>query len=282
MKSKDLQKIVFSKRQNGDGPTKIFRDLSGGLCLRTVERWCKMIDESGSIDLSSPTGCPRISRTPAAIRKVKHRLNGRKRISARKLSKELKISRTSIQRILKEDLGCFPYKRVVQPLLTDAHKAERKRFANWVRTNFRKEATMRILFSDEKYFDIDGVYNVQNDRVWAPSRAEANERGGIKEKRKFPQKVMVWRGACSKGITPLVIFEQGTVDHARYIEENLSVALEYGDKNFGDDWTFQHDGAKPHIHHLTQQWCRDHFPSSIDKDRWPPNSQDLNPLDYCI
>ena len=105
MKSKDLQKIVFSKRQNGDGPTKIFRDLSGGLCLRTVERCCKMIDETGSINLSSPTGCPRIIRTPAAIRKVKHRLNGRKRISARKLSKELKISRTSIQRILKEDLG---------------------------------------------------------------------------------------------------------------------------------------------------------------------------------
>ena len=45
---------------------------------------------------------------------------------------------------------------------------------------------MRILFSDEKLFDIDGVYNVQNDRVWAPSRVEANEGGGIKMKRKFP------------------------------------------------------------------------------------------------
>ena len=45
---------------------------------------------------------------------------------------------------------------------------------------------MPILFSDEKLFDIDGVYNVENDRIWAPSRVEANECGGIKMKRKFP------------------------------------------------------------------------------------------------
>jgi hypothetical protein len=136
MKSTDLQKFVLLERENDGGPTKIFRDLIGGLCLRTLKRWCKMIDETGSIDLSSPTGCLHIIRTPTAIRKVKHRLNGRKRISARKLSKELKISRTSTQRILREDLSCLPYKRVVQPPLTVAHKAERKRFANWVRTNF--------------------------------------------------------------------------------------------------------------------------------------------------
>jgi len=37
MKSKDLQKIVFSKYQNGDGPTKIHRDLSGGLSLNTIK-----------------------------------------------------------------------------------------------------------------------------------------------------------------------------------------------------------------------------------------------------
>ena len=32
----------------------------------------------------------------------------------------------------------------------------------------------------------------------------------------------------------------------------------------------------------TQDWCRIHLPCFIDKDHWPPNSPDLNPLDYCI
>lgn len=87
---------------------------------------------------------------------------------------------------------------------------------------------MRILFSDENLFDIDGVYNSQNDCVWTPSRAEANKRGGIRKERKFPQKVMVWLGACSKRVTPLGIFQDGTVDHARYIKEVLPVAPKYG------------------------------------------------------
>ena len=38
MKSKDLQKIVFSKYQNGEIPTKIGRDLNDGIDLRTIER----------------------------------------------------------------------------------------------------------------------------------------------------------------------------------------------------------------------------------------------------
>ena len=51
---------------------------------------------------------------------------------------------------------------------------------------------------------------------------------------------------------------------------------------FGNGWTFQQDGAAPHIHQLTQQCYQDHFTSFIDKDLWPSNSPDLNPLDYSI
>ena len=50
---------------------------------------------------------------------------------------------------------------------------------------------MRILFSDEKFIDIDGVYNSQNDRAWAVNRADNGKIGGIKQKQKFSQKVMV-------------------------------------------------------------------------------------------
>ena len=125
-----------------------------------------------------------------------------------------------------------------KPLLTSVHKAKRLKFANWIRTDFRKEDTMRILFSDEKLFDIDGIYNSQNDRIWAVNRAEADIKGGIRQIRKSLQKVMVWLGACSKGLSPLVIFENGTVDHNCYVNEVLPVALKYGNSIFGNDWIF--------------------------------------------
>ena len=105
MKSKDLEKIFFAKRQDGDGSTKICRDLSGGFGLETIKRWCKMRGQTGSINIDHPRGCSRIVRTSSIIDTVKNQMKGRRRISTRRLSKKLKISRTSIQRILKDDLG---------------------------------------------------------------------------------------------------------------------------------------------------------------------------------
>ena len=282
MKSKDIQKLVLSKYKNGDNATQISHDLKGALSRTTVFEWCRMIRTTGSIQLSTPPGCHRLVRTKKMIQKVKRRLNGKKRLSTRKLAIELEVSRSSVQRMLRDDLGCRAFKKRIEPLITDIQKGKRKTFANWIRTNFKKEQTLKFLFSDEKMFDLDGMYNAQNDRIWAVDRAEADKKGGVKQKRKFPQKVMVWLGACSKGVTPLVILDKGTVNHERYIKDVLPVALKYGNDVFGDDWTFQQDGATAHTHALTQQWCKDNFPSFLDKDHWPPNSPDLNPLDYSI
>ena len=97
---------------------------------------------------------------------------------------------------------------------------------------------MKILFSDEILFDIDWIYNSQNDRIWAVNCVEADIKSDIRQIRKFLQKVMVWLGACSKGLLPLVIFENGTVDHNRCINEVLPVALKYGNSIFGNDCSF--------------------------------------------
>ena len=101
-------------------------------------------------------------------------------------------------------------------------------------------------------FDIDGVYNSQNERIWAPSRADADAKGAIKQIQKFPKKVMVRLGACSKGVSPLVIFDEGTVNHERYIQEVLPVVLKFGNDMFGDNWTFQQDGGRSRIPQKTE------------------------------
>ena len=56
-------------------------------------------------------------------------------------------------------------------------KAHRKKFTHWARKRFPKEDTLRIVFSDEKMFDLDGIYNSKNDRIWAVNRKEENRRG---------------------------------------------------------------------------------------------------------
>ena len=36
----------------------------------------------------------------------------------------------------------------------------------------------------KNFFDIGGMYNSQSDRIWRPSRAEANKQGDLQEKGK--------------------------------------------------------------------------------------------------
>ena len=191
MKSKDLQTAVKNKYENSDAPTKVYRDLGGVVSLRTIKLWVQMLNKTGSIDLSHSPRRPRTVRTKANISKLKYRLSHKKTVSTRRLAAEMNISRTSAQRMLRKDLGCFPCKKIKQLKLTDLQKRKRVKFANWVLNYYIKEDTQKWFFSDEKYFDLDGVYNVQNDRVWAISRAEVDRQGGTHQKTSFPSNVMV-------------------------------------------------------------------------------------------
>ena len=79
----------------------------------------------------------------------------------------------------------------------------------------RKEDTLIIVFSDEKMFEIDVVFNPRNQGILEINRAEADTKSGILQKRKFPQKMTVRLGVRSKGVSPMVIFGSGKVNHDR-------------------------------------------------------------------
>ena len=165
MKSKDIQKVVKTKYENGDGLEKIYLDLAAAVSLPTIILSIKMMNTTDSITLSSSPGCPRTVSIKAVIVKVKNRLNQKKQVSTRKLAKEMNTSRRSIQRILREGLDCKMYKKTIQPKLTNLQKNKRAKFANSVLNNYSKEDTKKWLFTDEKSFDLDGIYNSENGRV---------------------------------------------------------------------------------------------------------------------
>ena len=50
----------------------------------------------------------------------------------------------------------------------------------------------------------------------------------------------------------------------------------------GNQFILQQDGAPAHGAKLAQDWLTSHCPDFIDKDSWPPNSPDMNPLDYAV
>ena len=93
------------------------------------------------------------------------------------MCKTLNISNSSVHRILQDDLGYFPYKKIIQPAITDVQKQKRIKFANWVFNNLKKNDIRNCLFSDEKIFDLNGINEAQNDWIWTINRQEADKKG---------------------------------------------------------------------------------------------------------
>ena len=110
MKSKDLQKLVLSKSEARQTSKKIFEDLNGAMSYRTVKRWCKLIQETGAIDLSKSSGCHRTVLKKAPIQNIKRKSKSSTRISCKNLVLEMDISFSSACRILRKDLKMKPYK----------------------------------------------------------------------------------------------------------------------------------------------------------------------------
>ena len=189
----------------------------------------------------------------------------------------------TMRRIIKDDLKLYAYRITTQPKLSYDHKKRRISFAYWVRKALRKEDHGMILFTDEKYFTLGGIFNRQNDRVYAANRQEADKQGGINQKMKYPKKIMVWLGASKNGLTSPIIFEPGeTLSHKNYVDVILPHGKAEGERLLGDDFIYQQDHATPHTHQKSLEWCEENLKHFIDNHRWPPNSPDLNVLDYYV
>jgi len=48
------------------------------------------------------------------------------------------------------------------------------------------------------------------------------------------------------------------------------------------DFSFQQDGAPEHTACSVHDWLQTNCPDFIAKDYWPPNSPDLNAVDYHV
>ncbi len=90
-------------------------------------------------------------------------------------------------------------------------------------------------------------------------------------------------GICYGGKSRLhFIDEKAKVNAAYYVTNLLPLLIEDCQHLAPDIFIFQQDGAPAHTSHLAQDFLQQRCQDFIAKDEWPPNSPDLNPLDYHV
>ena len=142
-----------------------------------------------------------------------------------------------------------------------------------------------MIFTDEKDFTIEVARNHQNDGVYGHKKKEIPVGQLYHETSRFSKKVMVSAGVSMRGKTRIHFIDTSKTKinsecYIKLLDDNLlpDCRTLYPD----NDFIFQQDGATSHTSRITQEHLNANMPEFIGKDDWPPQSPDLNPMDYQV
>ena len=223
---------------------------------------------------------------PAKVEQIRNYFIENPMSSVLTASKAINIPPSTIARIL-DKIGAHPYKMCLAQVLSEAHKAGRLKFCQWLLEQ-PDEIIFDIIWDDEKWFQLDQHPNRQNVRYWAFSKPSAEDIVlDIKSQsvKKIMAFVIVVDGQC-------VLYwheEDGKpvpVNTDRYLEAVSEVLEELPLGPLQNRYWWQQDGASCHTSKKTMAKLREIFGERIISRfanvNWPSHSPDLNPLDFSF
>ena len=239
----------------------------------------KKIDETGDVKRREGSGRPKSSRTENNINAVKKLISSQENkpgthATPNEISKMMDIPRTSIKRIIAEDLKLQPFKKIKSQRIDSRTKEKRiERCPNLLRA-FTKQVLETAFFSDEKIFKVTQLLNVLNDRTYAPSAYSG-----------FPMSLMVSVAVSKVGKLSIFFVEPGAkVNGAYYGQKLLASMIPEMDRLTGyQPYVFMQDRDRSHTANETVRFLnQQRYLTLLQPNMWPPNSPDLNLVNYSV
>ena len=121
----------------------------------------------------------------------------------------------------------------------------------------------------------------QNDHVYVQSAVKEREVAGD---RLLHKSVVVNVAVSTLGCSDIHFLELGVKINGEYYRNTVLRKMLLPDiRHVSEDlYTFQQDSAPAHRPRTTVEMLKTETPDFIPPDLWPPNSPDLNPVDYSI
>ena len=199
--------------------------------------------------------------------------------SIRQISREIGVPKSSVLRIVHDDLSlkCVNKRRAQE--LTQSNRAVRLQLAKKLLQMFPDDKVDFIWFTDEKVFTVSSPRNPQSDRLYVPAgikkKQVAAERP-LRTRTTFSRLVMVSVGVSKLGFTDLIFVDPGVKVNGSYYRDVLfsQKLLPVMHEVSGEFFIFQQDSAPAHRAAYCQISGADnasvHFPRSVASEEPRP------------
>ena len=275
--------LIQKLKSEGKSYSKIAETL--GIAKSSVFKYLKRFRQTGTFEDRPKTGRPRSVRSRDLVEKVRKCVKRNPNRSATQLAKTYGCGSSTMKRVLKCNLDMKPFKYVRRQLLNSAQVQKRLVRGRKIKKLLSGAPRPTVIWTDEKIFTVQRVWNRQNDRIWAVNLEDIPIGDRTQFCRQHPAHIMVWGGVtCDGRKTPLIVIPEGVkINSDTYIDMlDTKVAPWIEGEVWEDGYTFQQDGAPSHTSNRTQAWLKANFMDFWPKDLWPPSSPDLNPMDYSV
>ncbi|XP_053448571.1 uncharacterized protein LOC128586608 [Nycticebus coucang] len=247
----------------------------------SISKWMKKYKETGSVNDKPRSGRPRVSEETVAS--VEETFEASPRKSLRQVSLELRLPRSTVQKILRTRLHTKAYRIQVHQMLEEDYHA-RLTFCHQFNEKLSNDDTFlsNLMFSGEATFHINGKVNRHNCHIWGTE----NPPESVEHGRDSP-KINVW---CALGKNRVIgpFFSEGCVVNGDSYLEMLQNYFIPQLEQLGliENIVFQQDRAPCHFALQVGQFLHEKFPNrwigSGGPFSWPPHSPDLTPLDFFL
>jgi len=143
-----------------------------------------------------------------------------------------------------------------------------------------------IWFTDEKLFIVASPSNTPNYRLYVAVGTRKRDIAAdehLRTRPTFSKFLMASVGVSSLGRTSIHFVEPRVNNNSKYNRDVLLMEdLLPEIREFSEFYIFQQDGAPAHRARETVALMTNETPDLIIPTLWPPNSPDLNPVDYKI
>ncbi len=158
MNERDRRVVIRAALDRGETVSQIAR--MTGASRNTIRR----VREEGVE--RAPRQAARPARTPELVEEVRQQIENEPRQSINAMARDYGIGRSTMQRVVRKDLGLYSYAKGRGCQMNPRIRRNRCERAQALLNRIRhRDAGKTLIFSDERYFTLRPYHNRKNDQV---------------------------------------------------------------------------------------------------------------------